>query len=884
MWQLKRRARAEQDLDDEIQFHLDEETKLRTEAGEASDAARASAHRAFGNVTLVREVTRDMWGWRMLEALLQDLRLGFRLLTRNRVFAAFSIVSLALGIGGTSAVFSLYDAIVLRTLPVHAPHRLVTFALHQQSDGRQNSFMPYPQFERMHHDNQSLDGMFARNTFPAFSVGVRGVEEMASGLGVTGDYHRTLGVRPAIGRLLTPADDRAGHAGVAVISHAYWQRRFGASPAVLGETMTVNQAPFTVVGVEPAGFFGVTVGSAPDVTIPLRASGLVSGTEPPWDYAFGTWSEIMGRLRDGVSVERAAVELDAIFRQVSLDAAGAAAPESDDARFAREIHVRLAPGATGGVSGLRNGYEQGLRLLLMLLGGVLCLASLNVAALVLSRSEARRDEIATRLALGAGRGRIVRQLLTESVVIAACGGALGLWLAWRGSEALLRLVMPNAIALPVDLSPDVRIVAFTALVSLASCLVFGLLPAARTTVSSRSTSRGDVGGRRRRLLDRGLVMAQTAVALVLVVCAGVFLHSLRNLWTQETGYERRNVLMFSIHPGLVGVRGPEAIEMHRRVLDELRAIPAARSVTVSTVRPVSDNMYLVGSVTEIGDRALSDDARIRVAFNHLGPGYFETMGIPLVAGRDFDARDTPDAPKVAIVSEQLAGHFSGHPVGQSFRFGPNVLEVVGVAADTRYANVKDAPRAVVYLPFFQQTPPVPPTYEIKYVGAAPEMLRAASDVVARIDARLVLFRAKTLEVQTQESFARERLLAWLTTYFGIFAWLLAGVGLYGLLACTVTQRTREFGLRMALGAQSAGIRWAVMRESAGTVLAGLAVGLAGAFMVVRLIRAQLYGVEPTDPVAVVGAVAALLVLALGASFLPARRASRIDPMTALRQE
>ena len=325
--------------------------------------------------------------------------------------------------------------------------------------------------------------------------------------------------------------------------------------------------------------------------------------------------------------------------------------------------------ATGGFSGLRNRYERGLELLLALLGGVLVLASLNVAALLLSRSEARRDEIAIRLALGAGRARVLRQLLTESAVIAAGGGALGLLVAWRGSEVLLRLAMPNTTVLPIDLSPDLRIVAFTSLVSIAGCLVFGLLPAVRTTASPPASSRGEVGGRRRRWVDRVLVMSQTAVALVLVVSAGLFVNSLRNLWAQDTGYDRRNVLMFSIDARLAGQRGLAAMQTYQRVLEQLRAYPAAQSVSMSTVRPVSSTYYFIDRVTSVGDRVLSADAPIRVAYNQLGPGYFQTMGMRLVAGRDFEWRDGPDAPPVAIISQQLARHFVGDPVGQRFALG-----------------------------------------------------------------------------------------------------------------------------------------------------------------------------------------------------------------------
>lgn len=883
MWHFRRRGNDERDLDEEIQFHLAEEERLRVERGEPADEARASARRAFGNVTLVREVTRDMWARRTLDAAVQDLRLGLRLLTRHRLFALFSIVSLALGIGGTSAVFALYDAVVLRPLPVTAPDRLAVVTV-QRPGASPTSFMLLPHFAALRRGSQSFDGFFARTWLPAVNVDERGTAEIASAWAVSGDYHRTLNVRPAAGRLLTTDDDRPGGAAVAVISHAYWQRRFGARPSIAGATILLNQVPFEVVGVEPAGFSGVVVGLAPEVTIPLHAVPLLSGTAATPQNQSATAIEAMGRLRDGASLAQATQEIDALYRQVALEAVGGAS-DSDAARLARETRVQLASGATGGASSLRARHENGLRVLLMLLGGVLGLASLNVGALLLARTETRRSEIATRLALGAGRARLLRQLLTESAVIAACGSIAGLLIAWRGSRMLLRMATPNAVAPPLDLTPDLRVVVFTAAVSVASCLMFGLLPAARALTSIRATSRGEVGGRRQRLTDRALVTLQTAVALVLVVCAGLFVRSLQQLWNQDTGYDRRNVLLFSVDAGLIGQRGAEARLTYQRVLDEVRTIPAARAASVSIVRPVSDRYTLVDRVTQVSGRPLPGEGAVRAAVDVVAPGYFETMSIPLVAGRDFDRRDTPDSPKVVIVSERLARYFDGHPVGQRLTIGTDdVREVIGVAADTRYANVKDAPSDGLYLPFFQGAPSFSPTYAIKYGGSTADVLRAATAAVARVDPKLALFRTKTLEVQTQESFARERMLAGLTAYFGAFAWLLAGIGLYGLLTCTVTQRTREFGLRMALGAAPARIRRAVVRESAGTVLAGLAVGLAATMAVVRMIRAHLFGVEPTDPIALVGAVVALFVLALVATFLPARRASRIDPMTALRQE
>jgi predicted permease len=877
---MRRRTPDERDLRDEIAFHLSEETRARIEAGDDADEAAVAARRAFGNATLVREQTREAWGVRVIETTWQDIRYGARLLLRYRLFAAFSIIALALGIGGTTAIFTLYDAIVLRPLPVHEPQQLVTLSI---GDGRRsNSFMPSPQFEAMREQNRTLSGIFARTSIASVNIGARGSAAIVSALAVTGDYHATLGLQPAAGRLLTSDDDRTGHANVAVISHAYWRRQFAADPRIIGQTITLNRAPFTIAGVEPAGFFGVTVGSAPDVTIPMHGLVDVTGQKPSTN-PFATVIEIMGRLRPGVSIDAATAELDGIFRQTSLAAAESTTSENDK-RFARDVHVNVRSGAAGGVSSLRNGYQDGLRLMLLILGGVLALASLNIAALLLSRAEARRQEIAVRLALGAGRLRVVRQFLTESALLAIGGGLLGSLLAWRGSELLMRLALSRTGALPIDLTPDGHTMAFVTGVCAVSCLVFGLLPALRSTSAAHRMSRSIVSSPGRRILDRSLVVSQTALAVVVVICAGLFLRSLQKLWTQDTGYDRTNILLLSIDTELIGARGSTAIQIYRRVFDELRRLPGAQRVSVSTVRPVSTTAYFIDVVSRVGDRVLTEQSGIRVAYNPIGPDYFATMGTRMVAGREFDARDGANAPKVAIVSEQLAREFSGNPVGQLIEMDGGVREVVGVAADSRYARVKEAPRAVVYVPFFERAATFSPSYEIKYLGSPDEVLRAASAAIARVDPGLVPFNTKTLETQTRESFARERLLASLTTYFGTFAWLLAGIGLYGLMACIVAQRVREFGLRMALGAAQSSIRWSVMRESASTIVAGLIIGTAIALMVLRGVRAQLYQVEPTDPIAVSGALLALLALSCGAAFLPALRASRIDPMTALRQE
>ena len=564
----------------------------------------------------------------------------------------------------------------------------------------------------------------------------------------------------------------------------------------------------------------------------------------------------MGRLKPDVSLDRAQQELNAIFRQASID--GARSPSAE--RRAREWNLRLEPGGTGAASDLRETYARWLRLLLSVLGAVLLLASLNVATLLLSRSEARQREIATRLALGAARWRIVRQFLTESMLLAAIAGATGLLLSWWGSRTLLRIGTSAADRLPLDLGLDIRILAFTIGLSALMCVLFGLIPAWRATSPSRPirTNRQIGGGRRRRVVDRALVACQVAISLGLVAVGGLFLRSLGNIWAQDTGYDRNDVVMFSVDARLSGKRGPDVPVTYRRLIDELRDVPGVRSVSVSAVRPVSDGYYFVDVVSRIGDSTRPDGQGVRVAYNIVSPGYFATLGIPLLAGRDFDAGDSGGSPKVAIISERMARHFTGNPIGQQITTGA-VAEVVGVAKDTRYASVKDAPREVVYFPIFQSVPKdmwYSPTFEVRYAGAVGDIVRLVRDAVSRTDAGLSVFKLKTLRVQTEESLSRERLLAMITSYVGGFALLLTCIGLYGLMSYGVTQRTPEMGLRMALGARPSAVRWLVVREGAATVLAGIGVGLIVAFASFRMVRSQLFGVEPYDPLTLTAADAA----------------------------
>jgi predicted permease len=867
------RRKREDDLDRELRAHLELEAEER-------GGDRLAAQRAFGNTTWIKEETRNMWGWNSLSTFWQDARYGVRLARRTPVFSVFAVASLALGIGATGAIFSLYDAIVLRPLPVPQADRLVTMSF-AVGGSPSNSNMPYPHFAAMRERSTTLSGLFAYTGLGRISVTARGVAELASGLYATGDYYRTLGLQPALGRLLTEDDDRTG-TPVAVLSYAYWQRRFGGSPDVLGMGVAINQVSFTVVGVEPRGYLGPEVGRVSDLTVPMRTLDRLNGRQP-WNEAFSTWLLIVGRLKDSATLAQAQQELNLIYRQVNFDAA----TSSSTQRIAREANLTVEAAAGGGLSGLRNTYQRWLRLLLMLLGAVLLLASLNVATLLLSRAEARRSEILTRMALGAPRLRMARQLLTESMLLAAAGGAAGLALAWWGSGALMRTARPGLNQMPVDLTPNLRLIAFTLGVTALTCLLFGLIPALRSTRGGMASQRAVSGRRERRLIDRGLVATQVAASLMLLVFAGLFLRTMQNLWKQETGYDRRNVLMFSVDAGLVGRKGAAAGETYRRILEALRAMPQAQSVSASVVRPVDDSAYFVSVVNAIGQQQFPDRQGIRVATNQIAPGYFSTLRVGMLAGREFDWRDVVNAPKTAVISETMARRRfqNRNPVGQQITLaGNDVRTIVGIAKDVRYANVKDVPRDVVYRPLFQDAQPGTPTFEIRYAGSTAEAVSAVRASLAATEPALTPFRIKTLETQTEETLSREEMLAMLTTYCGGFAVLLACIGLYGLMTYSVSQRTAELGLRMALGAQPGDVRWMVLRENSATVLVGVVVGLAGAVAAAQLVRTQLFGLEPHDPATLMASAAVLMAMALGAAYIPAARASRVDPIRALRHE
>ncbi|HXJ92812.1 MAG TPA: ABC transporter permease [Terriglobia bacterium] len=895
---LFRRNGVEQELSDELGFHLEADIAQRIAEGMTPEEARYTALRELGGVEQIKEECRDMRRVNFIDNLIQDVRYGFRMLAKSPGFTAVVILSLALGIGANTAIFTLLNAIVLKALPVQHPEELVQFS-ETYPNGSENSFMSWPEFERIHDRNRTLSGAFAFTGIGRVNVVFEGKAGLAAGQLATGEYFSTLCLIPAAGHFFTDEDDKAKRP-VAVISYRLWQRRFAGDFSIIGRAITVNQVPLTVIGITPAPFFGLEVGDSPDITAPMTLLGQLTAGQPDWEGAFDTWLEIMGRLRQGATRQQAQAEFSVIYHQFLTDYAPTAGADQRQsmARMLEKARLNVKVGTQGFKGGLRRDFSLPLQIVMIMVGIVLLVACANVANLLLARATSRQREIAVRLAIGAGRARLIRQLLTESILLAGAGGVLGLVVAGATSHLLLRMVSTGDSPMPVDLTPDLRVLAFAAGVSLLTGILFGLAPALRATrvdlTPSLKEGRSQFGGQNRRRtlgLDRMLVTAQIALSLTLLVGAGLFIRSLQRLWAINPGYDRNNLLMFSLDPRLAGYKeNGKLAGLYTQMLSDLRTLPGVRSASLSLVRPVDDEAYWVNGIIAIDGRKLAENENIHIAVNAVGPSYFANLGTPMLLGREFGPVDDQHSPQVAIINEILARRCFGdkNPIGHRLaRHGGGEFRIVGVVKDSRYGGVKDAPPGVLYQPFFQLSLAdvfFSTTFEVQYSGGLSTTLDEVRRQVRSIDPTLPLFRVNTLEAQTRDSFVKERLIATLSTLFGSLALLLACIGLYGTIAYGVTRRTGEIGVRMALGAERANILRMVLRESMTLVALGIIIGVPAALATSRLIATMLYGVKPTDPLTIVTATAVLAGVALLAGYLPSRRASRVDPMVALRYE
>jgi len=826
-----------------------------------------------------------------MDALLKDLRFAMRTLGKSPGFSAEVVLTLALGIGANTAIFTLLDQVLLRLLPVERPEELVLLDGPGANMGARfgEQTFSYPMYRDFRDKKEVFSGVIARFGVP-LSLEHKGQTERARGELVSGNFFEVLGVKAAVGRTLVASDDviPGGHP-VVVLGHGFWQRRFGADPRVVGETIKVNSHAFTVLGVAAAGFNGIEVGASPDLYLPIAMKAHATPTWNELENRRSVWLNLMARLKPGMSRERAAAGLQVLYRQINEQELleMPQAPARFRERFL-EKRLEVLPGFRG-LSSLRQQFTLPLLVLTGMVGLVLIIACANVANLLLARAASREREIAIRLALGASRGRIVSQLLVESLLLAVLGGGAGLLLSSWVGEALLRALPFEEAGRVLTGAPDSRVLLFTLGVSLQTGVVFGLVPAWQATRPRLSgvlkeESASVVGGHVR--FRKGLVVAQVALSLLLLVGAGLFARSLYNLRSLDPGFDAERLLTLSVQPDLNGYTPEATRQLFRRLQERFAAVPGVAGVSMAANPLMSDARMGMTVQVDGYDRKEGEDTNLSA--NWVGPRYFATMAIPVLQGREFDERDLVGAPKVALINETTARYFFGSesPLGRRFGIGDESreLEIVGVVKDGKSNSLRDTPQRFFYLPVLQDEQPSQVTFYVRAGGSPAALAAPLRTAVRELDAALPVFAVRTMEAQVDESLFFERMTAALSAAFGLLATLLAAVGLYGVMSYTVVRRTREIGIRMALGAGRSSVLRLVLREVAVLAVLGVALGLPSALGLSRFVESQLYGLSPTDPVTLGLAAVVLLSVALLAGYLPASRATRVDPMTALRYE
>ncbi|MEW6125613.1 MAG: ABC transporter permease [Acidobacteriota bacterium] len=879
------RQRKDEELNMEIRHHLDEAIRDRIARGEAPDEARANALREFGNVGLVKEVTRAMWGWAWLEQLGQDLRYGLRMLFKQKGFTLVAVLSLALGIGVNTGVFSLMDAVLLRMLPVAEPEQL--YFVNNVGARGGGGAPPYPCFERFRDQSQSFTGL-AAFTRRDLRIRIDSQREEIQGQFVSGNYFAVLGVSPALGRALSPADDAVPGKGgpdgyVAVISYNYWTRRFGRDPEVIGKVVEIGNDPVTIIGVSPPEFYGLFAGAEMDISLPLMFEGQrLLASKNTW------WFNAVGRLKPDASVAQAQAELEAIFQPFMTETTVSAEMRRD--AFAR---IELTP-AGRGLDTVRRQFSRPLQTLMVMVALVLAVACANVANLLLARATARRKEFGVRLALGASRGRVVRQLLTESLLLVCCGGLLGLWFAHWSGDFLKSFFASGSDRLFIDVTLNYRVLLFTTGVALLTGLLFGLAPAWQAThldpapALKENTS---MNTRRRSRFGNLLVVTQVALALPLLVGAGLFLQTMRNLKHLDAGFRSDGVVTMRVNPSAALYRDERLSDLWQDILARVTRLPGVRAASLSTITPLG-GVDAVKSVEVAGFTPATPQEQ-EVRLNQVSQGFFQTFGISLLQGRSFNEGDNEAAPQVALLNETAARFYFGdrNPIGAHLSFNrgakaaPAVYQVVGVVRDSRYNNLREPDTRAVYLPMRQAIDQLGRLMlAVRGEGRALDLTTAVRNEVRAAGNDILLTHLATLDEQVNQSLLQERLLSTLALFFGGLALLLACIGVYGVLKLDVARRTHEIGIRMALGASAGRVRRLVLREMLGWVALGVAIGLGAALLATQWAESLLFGLKPNDPLTIGLAVALLLAVAAVAGYLPARRAAKVDPLVALRCE
>lgn len=873
--------------------------RLDDEIREELEFHRAQTQGAFGNSTAIQEQTRDASTLVWLETIFKDIRYSLRQFGKARGFVLAAVLSLALGIGANTAIFTLIDAVMLQNLPVKDPGKLVLFFDDVSTgvysgDGFPGRIFSYASWEYFRDHNVSFENLCAfRQGVDPFMMHVAGSpetgpKERVGGHLVSGSYFDVFGLSPAVGRLLKPTDDLLNAPSVAVISYDFWNRRFHLNPSAVGTQIDLNSIPFTIVGVAPQEFFGERVQAPPDFWIPLDRQPQVLPRQNYVSDRQAYWLNLIGRLRPGVTREGAQATLNTQLQQFYLAQAGSKL-DADKRREIQKAHIDLKPGG-GGISWARSAYSKPLHVLMAIVGLVLLIACANVATLLLARASARRQELSTRLALGASRSRLIRQLLTESLLLALGGAIVGTALAWWGVKALALLVQLNK---EVKLQPDFLVLFFTLGISLVAGIVFGLVPALRFT---RWDRKGDLAARSAKFGLSGLnpmhvcLVLQVALSAVLLVGAGLLTHSLLNLEYQNFGYVRDNLLLVKTDPMLAGYQPAELPALYNELLNRLNSLPGVVSASIARYSPLSGSSSSQGIAIE--GYTPSEGKKMDMFDVEVAPRFFDTMGIPVLLGRAMGPRDTAAAPPVAVVNETFVRQFlpNQNPIGRHLsldgHFKAPGFEIIGVVADSKYYAANEEPEPMAFLSVLQLGGPNPYAGELLIrtpldpSGITAEVRQA----VHNIDNRLLIGRITTLKAQIDDSLRQERVITMFCGFFAILALLLAAIGLHGTIAYSVTRRTNEIGIRMALGAQRSNILWIAMRETVVLLAVGLVAGAPLAAAFARWIKSFLFGLPAIDAMSITAAIVTLVLVAVAASFLPARHAAQIDPMRALRHE
>jgi predicted permease len=834
-----------------------------------------------------------------MDRLRHDIRFALRSFAKNPGFTAVVVMTLALGIGANTAIFGLMDQVLFRALPVQDPVRLVLLdapgPFNGRSSSQSNSYVPlsHPMFEGIR-DHATLFSGVMGHWPTTVHLSIAGQSENANADLVSGTYFPVLGLTPAAGRLLGPEDDRVpGAHPVVVLGHRFFERRFGGDPKVIGQAVGINGHPMTVVGIAPRGFHGVEVGGAADLYVPMAMQPQVL---PTWRPVHGDWRSrwmtVIARLKDGVTVEQARTSVNLVYAQLLQEDVKTRPvnPRSERTKAAFLAKtLNLLPGGQG-TSGLRDEARSPLIVLMGMVGLVLLIACANVANLLLARGSSRQKELAVRLALGAGRRRLVQQLLVESLVLSLAGGALGVVVSvWVGRALIAALPYEDAVR-TLSADPDLRVGLFALALSVVTGVLFGIIPALQTTrvaiaTTLKNEAGGVISGSATFHFRRGLVVAQIALSLLLLVGAGLFTRSLQNLRALDPGFQPDRLVTFNIDPSLNGHDMAGRLDVFARVRDALAAEPGVRAVTMSDI-PFMTNSDNSSTIT-IAGREPKEGEDWNPNFAYVGPDFAATLGIPVVAGRDIDETDGPTTPKVVVVNEAFARqYFPGQDaLGRRFSYGAEPRqdrEIVGIVKDGKAGSLREETKRFVYAPYTQKDTIGDITFYAR-AGADTDALTGRVHALVRgVDPALPVTNLKTMRTQIRESLFVERMVATLSAAFGVLATLLAALGLYGVMAFAVALRTREIGIRMALGAQRRDVMRMVLRDVAILVALGVAVGLPGGYGIGRVIETQLFGLDARDPLTYAAATVTLLAAAFFAGYVPARRATRVDPMVALR--